>query len=53
MQDTLKAESKSPSLILQHIQELAQQLYLNVSYKILSFGYKKNFLIIFKYINAA
>ncbi|KFM81049.1 Myotubularin-related protein 13, partial [Stegodyphus mimosarum] len=29
MQDMLKAESKNPSLVLQHIQELAQQLYLN------------------------
>ncbi|GIY74577.1 myotubularin-related protein 13 [Caerostris extrusa] len=29
MQDTLKAESKDMTTVLQHIQELAQQLYLN------------------------
>lgn len=37
MQDTLKAETKKTSLVIMHIQDLAQQLYLNVSIQMFNY----------------
>lgn len=49
MQDTLKAEMRNQELILQHIQELAQQLYLNVINISLSLGKFSLMLFLFQF----